>query len=252
LKVSVITSVFNNSEFIQSCIDSVASQDYPDIEYIVIDGASTDGTSEIINKNSSVISKFFSAKDSGMYDGLNKGIAAASGDVICFLHSDDLFYDSHIISKVIEAFNKTNADCVYGDLVYVSKNDPRKVIRYWKAGSSSTLKIISGWMPPHPALFIKKKIYDSFGSFRTDFSIAADYDIILRFFGKHKISSYYLPEVLIKMRTGGKSNSSLSNILKKSGEDMRALTSNRIGLGLITLLFKNLRKIPQFINNKRL
>ncbi len=243
MKVSIITSVYNNKETIKDAIESVLSQTYKNIEYIIIDGASTDGTVEIIKGYEDKINKFVSEPDKGIYDGLNKGINITSGDIIGFLHSDDVYMNNEVIEKVVETFKKYNCDGVYGDLVYVSKSSD-KVIRFWKSGEFSVDKLKKGWMPPHPTLFLKREIYEKYGLFDLSFKIAADYDFMLRVL-KNNLKLYYIPEVLYKMRIGGESNKSLKNIILKSKEDLKALRKNEIG-GIDILLRKNFSKIGQF------
>ena len=246
MKISIITSVYNNEKTIEDAIKSVLSQTYPNIEYIVVDGASKDNTVSVIKKYEDKISTFVSERDKGIYDGLNKGVSLATGDVIAFLHSDDIYADENIISEVVEHFKKTNTDSIYGDLVYVDKEDTSKIFRYWQSGEYSFKKLCNGWMPPHPTFFVKKEFYDKYGKFDLDFGIAADYDFMLRMLGKYKITTSYLPKVLYKMRVGGASNRSLKNIIQKSREDIKALKNNNIG-GLHTIILKNLSKIPQFL-----
>ena len=245
MKVSIITSVFNNKNTVSEAIESVLNQTYKDIEYIVIDGGSTDGTIDIINSYKGKITKFISEPDNGIYDGLNKGILKATGDIIGFLHSDDVYMDNTVIEKVVNKFYG-GYDGVYGDLIYVSKNDG-KIIRYWKSGDFNINKLKKGWMPPHPTLFLKREIYNKYGLFDTSFKIAADYDFMLRIL-KHNIKIAYIPEVLYKMRVGGESNKSIKNILLKSKEDYRALKKNEIG-GINTLIYKNISKLPQFFKS---
>lgn len=246
MKISIITSVYNNKETVAEAIESVLSQTYDNIEYIVIDGGSTDGTVDIINQYRDKISIFVSEPDNGIYDGLNKGIALAKGDVIGFLHSDDLYYDNQVIEKVAREFDNEHVDSIYGDLTYVAKVDTSKVIRYWKSGDFSIKKLNRGWMPPHPTFFVKRSIYEKAGGFDTSFKIAADYDIILRFLGKNRISTLYIPEILIKMRVGGESNKSLKNLFQKSKDDLKALKNNGIG-HIGSLILKNISKVFQFI-----
>ena len=246
MKISIITSVYNNQETIAEAMDSVLSQTYTDIEYIIIDGGSTDDTVNIIKSYQNRIAVFISEPDKGIYDGLNKGIKLATGDVIGFLHSDDLYENNTVIEKVAKAFMASEIDSVYGDLTYVNKSDPTKVIRYWKSGEFTLKKLGRGWMPPHPTFFVKRDIYQQRGQFDTSFKIAADYDLMLRFLGKYKISTDYIPNVLIKMRVGGESNKSLKNVIRKSTEDLQAMRNNNIG-GFLSLIFKNLSKIKQFI-----
>ena len=246
MKVSIITSVYNNEKTIEDAIKSVLSQTYSNIEYIVVDGASKDGTVDVIKKYEDKISTFVSERDKGIYDGLNKGVSLATGDIIAFLHSDDIYENENIITEVVEHFKSTNTDSIYGDLVYVDKEDTSKIFRYWQSGEYTFKKLSNGWMPPHPTFFVKKEFYDKYGKFDLDFGIAADYDFMLRMLGKYKISTSYLPKVLYKMRVGGASNRSLKNIIQKSREDIKALNNNNIG-GIHTIILKNLSKIPQFL-----
>jgi len=250
MKISIITATFNCEDTIKDCIESVLSQEFNDIEHIIIDGVSKDKTLEIVNSYSSQISKIISEPDSGIYDALNKGILNSTGDIIGFLHADDIFYDSKIISNIAKAFENKETDSVYGDLIYVSKDNTDKIIRYWKSGEFSFSKIKKGWMPPHPTFFVKREIYEKHGIFDTQFRISADYDIVLRFLGKFKISTTYIPIVFTKMRVGGESNKNLKNILLKMKEDLKALKKNKLG-GPVTILFKNISKIPQlFVHNR--
>lgn len=244
MKISIITSVYNNRDTISDAIESVLSQSYPNIEYIVIDGASRDGTVDIIRAYEDRITTFVSEPDRGIYDGLNKGVERATGDVIAFLHSDDLYNDPEAVSRVAEAFSTTGADAVYGDLVYTPKSDTSKVLRYWKSRDFHPKLLKQGWMPAHPTFFVRRELYERFGSFDTSFRIAADYDFMLRVLSKG-IKTHYIPNVLYKMRVGGESNKSIKNILKKMREDYRALQNNDIG-GISTIAIKNLSKIPQF------
>ena len=246
MKISIITSVYNNASTIEDAIKSVLSQTYTNIEYIVVDGASKDGTTEIIKKYENQISKFVSEKDKGIYDGLNKGVDLATGDVIAFLHSDDIYENENVIADVVKLFESTNTDSIYGDLVYVDKNDTNKIFRYWKSGEYTFKKLCNGWMPPHPTFFVKREFYEKYGKFDLSYGIAADYDFMLRMLGKYKITTAYLPKVLYKMRVGGASNRSIKNIIQKSQEDIKALKNNGIG-GLHTIILKNLSKIPQFL-----
>lgn len=245
LKISVITAVYNNKEMIRHALDSVSEQTYKNIEHIIIDGASTDGTKEIIESYSRLPGIFKSEPDGGIYDALNKGVKCATGDIICFLHADDVFANDDVLTQVVQTFETENVDSLYGDLEYVSKEDTTKVIRYWKSGAYTAKRLKWGWMPPHPAFFVKRDVYTQHGLFDTSYKIAADYDFILRVLGLKSISTVYLPAVLYKMRVGGISNRSVKTIIHKSLEDYRALKSNEIG-NILTLIYKNLSKVPQF------
>jgi glycosyltransferase involved in cell wall biosynthesis len=245
LKVTVITAVFNNKDTISDALDSLLAQTHPDIEMIVIDGASTDGTLEVFRSYQDRLSVLVSEPDLGIYDALNKGLLRTAGDVVGFLHSDDLLADTETLSTIAAAFADPDVDAVYGDLVYVRKDNCDQVIRYWQAGSFSRRKLAWGWMPPHPTLYLRRQVYERFGLFDTGYRIAADYDFMLRVLGSG-IRVEYLPKVLVKMRVGGASNRSVANVLQKSREDYLALRKNRIG-GIGALIWKNLSKLPQFI-----
>ena len=249
MKVSVITAVYNNKHYIEGCIKSVLCQNLPHLEYIIIDGGSTDGTLDIIKDYEGRISKWVSEPDNGIYDALNKGIGMATGDIIGFLHADDMYADKTVIENVVHVMSQKKCDSCYGDLVYVDKDNTDRTIRYWRSGEFSPDLLRKGWMPPHPTFFVRHEVYEKCGVFDTSFKIAADYELMLRFLGKHRISTCYIHEVLIKMRIGGASNRSISNILRKSSEDLRAMKMHNIG-GLLTLLRKNLSKLPQFFKDR--
>jgi glycosyltransferase len=237
--------VWNNKDTIKDAIESVLSQTYKNIEYIVVDGKSSDGTVEIIKSYGDNISKFISEKDKGIYDGLNKGIDLATGDIVGILHSDDLYFDIDVISSVVKEFkNNQNLDGIYGDLIYTSKNNTDKVIRYWTSENFNKDLLYKGWMPAHPTLFLKKNIYKKYGNFDLGFKIAADYDFMLRILNDN-IKVKYIPKVFYKMRIGGESNKSIKNILQKSKEDLKAIKKNNIG-GIKTIVYKNISKISQF------
>jgi glycosyltransferase len=244
---SIITTVLNNKEFIEDAINSVLNQTYPDIEYIIVDGASTDGTLDIIKKYESRITKWVSEPDKGIYDALNKGIELSSGDIIGFLHADDVFACNYAVEKVAKRFLQYPVKIIYSDLEYVTKKNLNRVFRYWKAGSYKNYSFSFGWMPPHPTMFVRREVYQRYGGFDTDYKIAADYDLILRLLGKHRVPSTYIKDVLVRMRIGGKSNMSIKNIIRKSAEDYRILRKNKIGFPLLTVILKNLIKVRQFI-----
>jgi glycosyltransferase len=244
MKISIITATRNSSSSLQSCINSVHSQTYPNKEYIIVDGKSSDNTLHIIRENSDKINTWISEKDNGIYDAINKGIQKASGDVIGLLHSDDTFANENVLAQVAEALEKYNIDSVYGDLVYVTGNG--NPFRIWISGPCTEAKILDGWMPPHPTLFVKKEVFNKCGLYRTDMKISADYEMVLRLFYKHKITTHYLPLTTYYMTTGGASNKSLENIITKSKEDYRAIKIHELPSPVRTLLMKNLRKLPQF------
>jgi len=249
LKISVITAVYNNRDTIAEALDSALTQTHPDVDLIVIDGASTDGTQEVLQGYADRLAVLVSEPDRGIYDALNKGIERASGEVVGFLHSDDLFADSAVLSRIATAFADPTVDAVYGDLLYVRKDDPTRVVRTWRAGEFSPGRLAHGWMPPHPTLYVRRAAYQRLGGYDTSYRIAADYDCVLRLLGRGGLRVAYIPEMLVKMRVGGASNRSLKNILRKSREDYRALRVNQVG-GLWALAWKNLSKLPQFFRHE--
>ena len=246
IKVSIITVCFNSEKTIRGTIESVIGQDYPEIEYIIVDGESQDKTLSIIESYHQSINKIISEKDNGMYDALNKGIKNSSGDVVGILHSDDIFSSSDITVKIVNQINSSNSDAVYGDLVYVDKNNLNKVIRKWESGLYNRNKLLFGWMPPHPTFFVKKKIYDQYGFFDLSFGSAADYELLIRLLYRYNISCEYLPQVVTKMRIGGLSNITISNRFKAHVQDWRAWIKNGISNFPIWVLLKPLRKIKQY------
>lgn len=248
MKITIITAVFNRVEMISAAIQSVQAQSYASVEHLIIDGASSDGTLELIKLFSSDDTVLVSEPDKGIYDALNKGLAMASGDIIGLLHSDDFFADQNVLNDVINAFRDPMVGMVYGDLDYVDKHDVNRTVRRWRSEAFTAKSISKGWMPPHPTLFIRRDLLEELGKFDTAYRIAADYDFILRLFSKKGWISQYIPRVLIKMRIGGESNKSLLAILRKSHEDLCVLRKNGFSLlrALNTLLLKNTSKIKQF------
>jgi glycosyltransferase len=243
--ISIVTAIFNSIDTIQSSIDSFKKQSFNKKKLIIVDGKSTDGSFEVLEKNRKIFYKYIRESDSGVYDALNKGFKLAKGDVVGLLHSDDFYANNDVLKKISKLFSNPKVDIVYGDLDYVSKDDPNKIIRHWNAGEFSLDKLKLGWMPPHPSFLIRKKLLNQIGFFDTRYKIAADYDFMLRALTQKNVNVVYLPEVLIKMRVGGMSNRSLKNILLKSYEDYQIIRHHKIG-GIGTLLCKNLSKISQF------
>ena len=254
MKFSIITISYNPGRLIKDTVDSVLSQDYPNIEYIIIDGGSTDGTAAMVKSYDSSISKYISEPDNGIYDALNKGIALATGDVIGLVHSDDFYADGSVLSSIAKTFDTSKAQAVYGDLVYVSRDNTDRIIRYWQSGSFNPARLKFGWMPPHTAFYATKDVYEKARLangqyFDTSYTIASDYDFMMRVIAKLKIYPVYIPKVFVKMRAGGASNKSIRNVIRKSREDYRAIRRNNIG-GFGTFLAKNFRKLPQFFWRK--
>ena len=246
LTISVITAVYNRVDTVGQALASVRGQSWGQVEHIVIDGASTDGTLELLEAQRERLAVLVSERDSGIYDALNKGLARATGDVVGLMHSDDFYADERVLERVALAFADPTVDAVYGDLDYVAKADTGCVIRRWRSGACSRARLRWGWMPPHPTLYLRRSVIEEWGGFDTSFQIAADYDAMLRYLWRGRIRLAYIPEVLVKMRVGGESNRSLARIVRKSREDYRALRNNGVG-GLGTLVWKNLSKLPQFL-----
>ncbi|WP_375257996.1 glycosyltransferase family 2 protein [Citreimonas sp.] len=246
LKISVVTAVFNRENTIAEALDSVASQDHPDIEHVVQDGGSTDGTMEIVRARSRPTLLPHSERDGGIYDGINRGIERTTGDVVGLMHSDDLFAHPSVLSWVAEALSDPDVDGVYGDLDYVAAEDTSRIIRRWRSGEYSPRKLRQGWMPPHPTLYLRRGVFDRMGLYDTSYRIAADYDAMLRYLVRGNLRLAYVPRVFVNMRMGGESNRSVAKIVQKSREDYRAIRANGVG-GVGTLALKNLGKIRQFL-----
>lgn len=248
--ISIITLTYNSAKTIEKTLKSIRNQDYKNIESIFIDNLSEDGTIEILKKYSNKKTKMFSEKDNGITNAFNKGIKKSSGDIIGFLHSDDTFNNNHCISDIVKVFENYEVNFVYSDLTYLSK---KKQIRVWKADTTEGVKNISylkkkllfGWMPPHPTVYIKREFLEEIGEYDENFKISFDYDYLLRALKSNKIKPYYLKKNLINMQIGGNSNKSLKNVIKKMLEDYIIIKKN-LKYGLFTLLSKNFRKISQF------
>nr|WP_298931675.1 glycosyltransferase family 2 protein [uncultured Erythrobacter sp.] len=245
MKISVVTAVYNRAGTVRAAIDSVQAQTYADIEHVIQDGGSNDGTLDIIREAANASTVLVSERDDGIYDAINRGITNATGDAIGLMHSDDIFAGPQVIAKVAAALADPMVDGVFGDLQYVAADNPSRVIRHWKSGEYAPSKISKGWMPPHPTLYLRREVFDRHGLYDTDLQVAADYDAMLRYLVKGGIKLAYIPEVLVKMRVGGESNRSIERIIRKSREDMLAIRRNGVG-GAGVLIRKNLSKVGQF------
>ncbi|MDA7917305.1 glycosyltransferase [Akkermansiaceae bacterium] len=278
MKISIITICFNPGPVVRSAVESVLSQSHDEVEYIIVDGGSSDGTVEWLEtvKQQSPQIKDVSEPDQGLYDALNKGVRLATGDVIGFVHADDFLAHADVLKRVAEKFENSGVEAVYGDLQYVAEKSgsreveksgslkdgngshspsaisyPSSVIRHWRSGEYDRKKLKWGWMPPHPTLYLKRDVYerailDNGEYFDTSFTCAADYDFMMRVLSTLNVKPVYLPEVMVKMRVGGVSNRSLKHILRKSTEDWQAIRQNKIG-HIHTLVWKNLSKLGQFL-----
>ncbi len=241
-KISIVTVSFNAEETLADCIGSVASQSI-DAEHILIDDGSKNGTRPIAESYSGNLALIVSEPDQGVYDAMNKGIQRATGDVIGILNADDVYYSNQALSKVMEAFARSDIDACYRDLVYVDRNDLSKVTRYWKSGIFNPNKFYWGWMPPHPAFFVRREVYEQHGLFRLDMGSAADYELMLRFLLKCRVTVGYVPEIMVRMRAGGVSNTSIANRLKANRMDRMAWTVNHIHPYPWTTYLKPARKL---------
>jgi glycosyltransferase len=246
MKISIITATYNSEKTIKSCLQSVKSQDYENIEHIIIDGKSTDNTLSFLSKyaESNPNVTYITEPDKGIYDALNKGLQLATGDVLGFLHSDDEFYDQSTITKIAAAFDQNNPDGVYGNLNYISSTDDTRVIRFWKSKPFQHKMLTEGWMPPHPTLFLKSKVYHKHGPFDLSYKISADYDFILRIFKDDALRFTYIAETITNMRMGGAS-SNFKNLKEKMIEDLNALKKNALPAPYAVILRKNISKLPQ-------
>ena len=247
MKLSIITVVYNNQKTIENAIQSVLSQSYQNLEYIIIDGKSTDGTIEIINSYRDKISFIISESDRGIYDAMNKGIALASGDIIGLLNSDDLYADNEVLKDVMSYFHSDEKlDILYGDLVYVKRDRTNKIVRKWISRQYFPLFYERGNVPPHPTLFVRSKVYKEAGVFILSYKLAADYEFMLRVFKKHYYKIKYINRMMILMRLGGATNMSFKNILKGNQEILLAWKSNNLRVPIMLMPFRLIKKILQF------
>ena len=251
MKISIITVVYNNVKEIKSAIESVITQDYSHIEHIIIDGGSTDGTIEIIKEYLDKVSVFISEPDKGIYDALNKGVLCASGDVVAILHSDDKFCNTHICSKILKHMDETSAEFCFSDMVIVD-NFSGKILRYYMAGYFKKWMFRIGWMPPHPTCFIKRSLFDEFGLYSTDYKIAGDFDLLVRFFYGREIKWSYLDQISIKMSSGGVSNSGWQSKKLIFNEIKRSLKSNGVwSLSIFQLIRYIIRLLEVIIKPRK-
>jgi glycosyltransferase involved in cell wall biosynthesis len=252
LKVSIITVVRNSVMTIQDAICSVASQNYKNIEHIVIDGDSTDGTLNVIGKHYDKLSCVLSEPDRGIYDAMNKGIQVATGDILGFLNSDDIYADDSVISKVVKVVKQNKVDAVFGDLVYVSPNNLKRILRHYDSSWFNSDMIAKGCMPAHPTLFLNKHIFKKYGYFKIDYAIAADFEFVARIFGKGEVSYHYLPEVMVKMRQGGASTKNWKSNWILNKEILRACKENNIDTNIFKVLSKYSKKIMGMVAKRNL
>jgi glycosyltransferase involved in cell wall biosynthesis len=246
LKVSIITVVLNGAETVEDTIKSVLSQSYNDVEYIVIDGGSTDGTLDILTKYHDRISACISEQDGGIYEAVNKGIRLSTGDIVATLNSDDVYADETIIGQMVEFMQNNDLDAAYGDLVYIDHNNNNRITRFWKTGQYKKRAFCYGWVIPHPTFFCRKRFFEKYGYFNEEFQIAADFELILRFIERHQITVGYLPKLLVKMRQGGKANV-LTGIIRGNLEIIRSFRLNGLRLSPWFFVLKPIMKMSQLL-----
>ena len=245
MKISILTVAYNSAATIADTLVSVAAQDYPQVEHLVVDGASSDDTLAIVSRFPHV-AKAISEPDHGLYDAMNKGLKLVTGDVVGILNSDDFYTHPQVLSRVAARLEQTGADALYADLEYVDHSDTQRVVRHWKSSDYTESQFLRGWMPPHPTFFVRRSVYERLGGFDTRLRCSADYELMLRFLLKNNISVCYLPEVIVRMRTGGMSNASLSHRLRANREDREAWRMNGLTPRFYTFFLKPLSKISQY------
>ena len=246
MKISVITVTYNSAATLADTLKSVASQDYADVEHILVDGASTDGTLDIIKGFPHVV-HWISEKDNGLYDAINKGIRMASGDVIGILNSDDFFPDSGVLSDISKAFVDSITDAVFGDIAFVRPDNLQKIIRLYSSGNFRTKKFAYGYMPAHPSFYVKKSCYLSYGLYKLDYKIAADYELLMRFLYTKKIRFTYIKRIMVYMRTGGVSNQSFMSRYTLNKEIIKACRENGVNTNMGILSLKYFYKVFEYI-----
>jgi glycosyltransferase involved in cell wall biosynthesis len=242
-RVSIVTATYNSAATIADCLASIASQSYP-AEHVIVDGASTDATLELV-RTLAPGARILSEPDRGIYDAMNKGIRLAGGDIVGILNSDDFYAGPQVLEKVVAAFRESGADAVFADLVYVRPANLDQVVRFYSGAGFTPESFARGCMPPHPTFFVRRELYERLGLFRTDYQIAADFELTARFLARHRVSYAYLPEVLVRMRTGGVSTRSLRSNWILNREILRACAENGISTNLLKVYSKYLRKVMQ-------
>lgn len=247
MKISVVTVCLNSARTIGQTLESVKMQEHEDVEHIVVDGVSTDGTLDIVKRHSSRVARLISEPDRGLYDAMNKGIAAANGEYLGFLNADDVYADAGVLANVAASLSPGRYDAAYGNLLYVKAEDPTRIVRYWKSEPYRAGLFQEGWHPPHPTLFVQTSLLREIGGFDIKFRYHADFDLMVRLFVERQVSSVYIPEVLVRMRTGGQSNRSIGNILKGNRESYAIAVRAGIAASPLWFLQKLRYRIPQFL-----
>jgi glycosyltransferase len=246
MKVSIITVTLNSEKYLSDCIRSVSGQNYKNIEHIIVDGKSTDGTLDIILENTDHISYWISETDRGMYDAINKGLRLATGDIVGILNSDDIFASADSIRSIVDCFENSTTDAVYGNLVYVEPENTQKITRYWKGTPYKRSRFRYGWMPAHPTFYIRRNLIEKYGLYESHYYTAADYEFMARYLFHYRVSAQYVDTMLVKMRTGGISNGNLKSRLRANRRDYLAMKKNKIPFSFLVSIMKPLIKLPQF------
>lgn len=248
MKVSVITVCFNSGRTIADTLRSVAEQSHPDIEHIVIDGGSRDATLEIIQKTPNHIAQLVSEPDRGIYDAMNKGLKMATGEIVGFLNSDDVYMNADTLAVIDRAFNDPAIEACYGDVLFVGSDDPDREVRYWQAGAYDPKRIQNGWMPPHPTFYVRRQIYEQEGGFDLSYKLQADFEMAIRLTHARGLNMHYIPHTLVRMRMGGASNASVGNVVKGNLEAYRAARRHGLPVNPLFILRKILSRVPQFFS----
>jgi glycosyltransferase involved in cell wall biosynthesis len=250
MNISIITITYNSASVIEHCLTSIANQTYKNIEQIIVDGASSDGTVDILNRHAKNISILISEPDKGIYHAMNKGLSLARGDIIGFLNSDDFYNNNQVLSNVIKVFESDSSlEACYADLLYVERTDITKIVRYWKSNQFCLGSFSKGWCTPYPTLFVRRSVYKKYGNFNLNYQIAADVDLTMRFFEVYKIKVGYVPEIWVNMRVGGVSNKNLKNIFIQNVEILRALKSYGLQANFIWFFINKLfSRAKQFLH----
>lgn len=246
MKVTLLTVTFNSEKYLEECINSVIDQTYNDIEHIVIDAVSTDGTLNIIRKYKEHIHRFVSEKDHGMYDAINKGISMATGDIVGILNSDDKLSSNDVIEDIVRCFNDEQVDAVYGDLVYVEQLNLTNVLRYWKGVTYKRFRFNYGWMPAHPTFYVRRSLFAELGGYESHYYTAADYEFMTRYLYRFRINAFYLPKLIVTMRAGGQSNKSIKIRLRANRRDYLAMKTNKIPFAFFVSILKPIIKLHQY------
>ncbi|MDB5200748.1 MAG: hypothetical protein JWQ27_157 [Ferruginibacter sp.] len=250
MKVSIITATYNSGKYLEDCIMSVMSQTHHEIEHIIIDGKSEDNTVSIIQKYSAHIAGWVSETDRGMYDAINKGMKMATGDVIGILNSDDILDAPDVIEAIVKSFINEKVNAVYGDLEYVAADDTNKIFRIWKGKPYRRYRFQLGWMPAHPTFYIRRSLIEKHGGYESHYFTAADYEFMARYLYKYKVSAFYLPKLIVRMRIGGASNKNIYQRLRANRRDYLAMKKNNIPFAFLVSILKPLSKVHQYYKLK--